>query len=193
MKCVWSILDSGPVGVDSLWYHHIWRFQNFARRPIKISRSFFLFSQTSYLRLAKRIDHISWLENCKFYPSAYPPVREIDLLSLFHFLYSLSTSLCTLSLPLAVFNLSKSINQFCFQKRGYSGMMPVHMSALNGYTECVKKFLTSETEIDVTDGRGRTALHCAACSGNIACLDLLLSAGKLLFCCPRRNIFRLGL
>ena len=57
-------------------------------------------------------------------------------------------------------------------------MMPVHMSALNGYTECVKKFLTSETEIDVTDGRGRTALHCAACSGNIACLDLLLSAGN---------------
>ena len=55
--------------------------------------------------------------------------------------------------------------------------MPVHMSALNGYTECVKKFLTTESEIDVTDGRGRTALHCAACSGNIACLDLLLSAG----------------
>ena len=57
--------------------------------------------------------------------------------------------------------------------------MPVHMSALNGYTECVKKFLTTESEIDVTDGRGRTALHCAACSGNIACLDLLLSAGKI--------------
>ena len=66
--------------------------------------------------------------------------------------------------------------------------MPVHMSALNGYTECVKKFLTTESEIDVTDGRGRTALHCAACSGNIACLDLLLSAGNFPFCRQRISL-----
>ena len=47
------------------------------------------------------------------------------------------------------------------------GMLPVHMSALNGYLDCVKKMLsfTPAFKIDSADNMGRTCLHAAACGG----------------------------
>ena len=54
-------------------------------------------------------------------------------------------------------------------RRGLSGMLPVHIAALNGYVDCLKKLLSSmeNLEIDVTDDCGRSCLHGAACSGYV--------------------------
>ena len=52
-------------------------------------------------------------------------------------------------------------------RRGCVGMLPIHMSALNGYLDCVKKMLsfTPGFQIDTPDNMGRTCLHAAACGG----------------------------
>ena len=52
-------------------------------------------------------------------------------------------------------------------RRGTSGMLPVHIAALNGHVDCVKTLLAAmiDLEIDVTDDFGRTCLHGGACSG----------------------------
>jgi ankyrin repeat protein len=46
-------------------------------------------------------------------------------------------------------------------------MLPIHLAALNGYLDCVKKLLASslEFEIDMADELSRTCLHAAACEG----------------------------
>ena len=48
-------------------------------------------------------------------------------------------------------------------------MMPIHMAALNGHLDCVKKLLnnTEGFDIDTTDDMGRTCLHAAACGGYV--------------------------
>lgn len=46
-------------------------------------------------------------------------------------------------------------------------MLPVHVAALNGHTDCMKRLLSAmpQLNIDITDDCGRTCLHGAACSG----------------------------
>ena len=46
-------------------------------------------------------------------------------------------------------------------------MLPIHMAALNGHLDCVKKLLgnTEGFDVDTTDDVGRTCLHAAACGG----------------------------
>ena len=53
-------------------------------------------------------------------------------------------------------------------------MMPVHMSALNGYLDCVKKLISHTTgfQVDTTDNIGRTCLHAAACGGSVRMSDV---------------------
>ena len=48
-------------------------------------------------------------------------------------------------------------------------MLPIHMAALNGHLDCVKKLLnnTEGFDIDTTDDAGRTCLHAAACGGYV--------------------------
>ena len=61
-------------------------------------------------------------------------------------------------------------------RRGCVGMLPIHMSALNGYLDCVKKMLsfTPGFQIDTPDNMGRTCLHAAACGGCEAVLLIYL-------------------
>ena len=55
----------------------------------------------------------------------------------------------------------------CVVRRGSCGMLPIHMAALNGFIDCLRKLLisTSGFNIDTTDAYGRTCLHAAACGG----------------------------
>lgn len=48
-------------------------------------------------------------------------------------------------------------------------MLPVHVAALNGHTDCMKRLLSAmpQLNIDITDDCGRTCLHGAACSGYV--------------------------
>jgi len=49
-------------------------------------------------------------------------------------------------------------------------MMPVHVAALYGHMDCVRKLLSvmPEMDLNVPDDCGRTCLHAAACSGYVA-------------------------
>ena len=61
-------------------------------------------------------------------------------------------------------------------------MLPIHMAALNGHLDCVKKLLnnTEGFDIDTTDDAGRTCLHAAACGGYVN--DTLDSLTRQSFC-----------
>lgn len=58
-------------------------------------------------------------------------------------------------------------------------MLPIHMTALNGHADCLRKLLanTPGFDMDAFDRLGRTCLHAAACGGNVDLVDLLLAAG----------------
>ena len=53
-------------------------------------------------------------------------------------------------------------------------MLPVHMAALNGYLDCVRRLMEAchELDVDTPDNSGRTCLHAAACGGYVSQLDL---------------------
>ena len=48
-------------------------------------------------------------------------------------------------------------------------MMPVHVAALYGHLDCVRKLLSvmPEVNVNISDDCGRTCLHAAACSGYV--------------------------
>eukprot|EP00798_Chlamydomonas_sp_ICE-L_P001802 gene1802-biopygen14623 len=54
---------------------------------------------------------------------------------------------------------------------------PLHISALNGYVECIKALLDSGAEVDKPNIEGSTPLHAAASEGHEECIKALLDSG----------------
>lgn len=65
-------------------------------------------------------------------------------------------------------------------RRGEDGMTVLHMSALGGFTDCSRTLIAHGCNVNSIDGNDRTPLHCAACSGNHECLQLLVRQGGFL-------------
>lgn len=74
---------------------------------------------------------------------------------------------------LCCFHVKKNISKVAVNiidmnsRRGVHGMMSLHVAALYGHLDCVRKLLSVMPGIDlnVPDDCGRTCLHAAACSG----------------------------
>ncbi len=59
------------------------------------------------------------------------------------------------------------VSHFFSRRKGAYGMLPMHMAALNGHLDCMKKLLAhaEQFDIDTVDDLNRTCLHAAACGG----------------------------
>ncbi|XP_057798567.1 E3 ubiquitin-protein ligase XBAT33-like isoform X1 [Salvia miltiorrhiza] len=78
--------------------------------------------------------------------------------------------------------LSKFVN-----KAADGGITALHMSALNGYLDCVQLLLNLHANVSAVTfhygtsmdliGAGSTPLHYAACGGNLKCCQILLARG----------------
>lgn len=64
----------------------------------------------------------------------------------------------------ALWGLSTSSCGFCCS-HGCSGMTPLHMAALGGYTECCRKLIEAGAKVGARDDKGRTPTHLAAFGG----------------------------
>lgn len=69
----------------------------------------------------------------------------------------------------------------CFCSRGFCGMQPLFMAAMNGFYDCFKSLISIATEFNLesVDDLGRTCLHCAACGGYVGTVILPQTGKKI--------------
>uniref|UniRef100_A0A3Q2ZKB9 Ankyrin repeat domain 52 n=1 Tax=Hippocampus comes TaxID=109280 RepID=A0A3Q2ZKB9_HIPCM len=100
-----------------------------------------------------------------------------------------------LQIFLSFYLYSTIIDDLTFCRQGIHGMLPLHLAALYGFSDCCRKLLTNGQyynivhsptscqtpsfgfDVNTQDELGRTCLHAAAFGGNVDCLNMLVNSG----------------